>query len=79
MSMLTQDLFPKRFHQLRLLAHSRRLVFVVMPLGALIGLLVTAALLGLGRLEPQISRLGSRTHLVVLLPAIGLFLTTLWL
>ena len=79
MSILPQDIFPKRFQQLRLLAHSRRLVFVVMPLGALIGLLVTIALLGLGRLEPQISRLGSRTHLVVLLPAIGLFLTTVLL
>lgn len=62
-----------------MLAHSRRLVFVVMPLGALIGLLVTGALSGMLRLEPVISVWGGRTHLAILLPAIGLFLTTLWL
>lgn len=79
MPALTQDLVPRRFQQLRLLAHTRRLVFVVMPLGALIGLLVTLAVGGLTRLEPQIAGWGSRTHLVILLPAIGLFLTTFWL
>ncbi|HCZ33159.1 MAG TPA: hypothetical protein DHV93_06705 [Holophagaceae bacterium] len=79
MPALTQDFVPRRFQQLRLLAHTRRLVFVVMPLGALIGLLVTLALGGLARLEPQIATWGDRTHLVILLPAIGLFLTTLWL
>ncbi|WP_306590413.1 chloride channel protein [Geothrix sp. 21YS21S-4] len=79
MAALTPDLLPRRFQQLRLLAHTRRLVFVVMPLGALIGLLVTAALAGLGRLEPLIAGWGSRTHLVIVLPAIGLFLTTAWL
>ena len=58
MPALTQDLVPRRFQQLRLLAHTRRLVFVVMPLGALIGLLVTLALGGLARLEPQITGWG---------------------
>lgn len=79
MSVLPDDLIPSRFHQLRLLAHSRRLVFVVMPLGALIGLLVTGALAGMTHLEPRILGWGSRTHLGLVLPAIGLFLTTLWL
>jgi CIC family chloride channel protein len=79
MATLSDDFVPNRFRQLRLLAHSRRLVFVVMPLGALIGLLVTGALLGMQRLEPLISTWGSRTHLAILLPATGLFLTTLWL
>lgn len=79
MPVMPDELIPKRFQQLRLLAHTRRLVFVVMPLGALIGLLVTVALSGLQRLEPLIASWGSRTHLVVLLPAIGLFLTTVWL
>ena len=50
-----------------------------MPLGALIGLFVTLALNGMHHLEPFISGWGDRTHLVILLPAIGLFLSTVWL
>ncbi len=79
MPVMSEDLIPKRHQQLRLLAHTRRLVLVVMPLGALIGLVVTSALIGLNRLEPWIATWGGRTHAGIFLPAIGLFLTTIWL
>ncbi len=68
---------PRR--RLRMLAHTRRLVGVVLPLGAAAGLMVALALRGLGSFEPWVGRLGGRTHLTLLLPAVGLFLVTLWL
>ncbi len=66
-------------HRLRMLAHTRRLVLVMLPLGAGIGLVVAFALRGLGSFEPWVVRLGGRTHLTLLVPALGLFLVTLWL
>ncbi|HTL98420.1 MAG TPA: hypothetical protein VL181_06405, partial [Holophagaceae bacterium] len=44
-----QDLLPPRHLRLRLLAHSRRLVLAILPLGALLGLVMTGLLLGLER------------------------------
>ncbi|MFN8011870.1 MAG: chloride channel protein [Holophagaceae bacterium] len=66
-------------HRLRMLAHTRRLVMVMLPLGAGIGLVVAFALRGLGSFEPWVGRLGGKTHLSLLIPALGLFLVTLWL
>lgn len=66
-------------HRLRLLAHTRRLVVVMLPLGAGIGLGVAFALRGLGSFEPWVGRIGGRTHLTLLVPALGLFLVTVWL
>ena len=65
--------------RLRMLAHTRRLVGIMLPLGAGIGLVVAFALRGLGSFEPWVDRLGGRTHLTMAIPAIGLFLVTLWL
>jgi chloride channel protein, CIC family len=70
---------PTRTSQLRLLAHTRQIVGVMLPLGAGIGFLVALALEGLGRFSPFVQHLGGRSHLTILLPGIGLFLTTIWL
>ena len=70
---------PTRTGQLRLLAHTRHIVAVTLPLGAVTGFLVAMALKGLGSFEPMVLRVGGRTGLTILLPAIGLFLTTAWL
>jgi CIC family chloride channel protein len=72
-------LFPTRTTRLRMLAHSRHIVLVTLPLGAVTGFLVALALKGLGSFEPMVLRVGGETRLTILLPAIGLFLTTLWL
>ena len=70
---------PTRTRQLRMLAHSRHIVLVTLPLGAATGFLVAFALKGLGSFEPMVLRVGGRTGLTILLPAIGLFLTSAWL
>ena len=70
---------PSRTRRLRLLAHTRHIVLVTLPLGAMTGFLVGLALKGLGSFEPMVLRVGGRTGLTILLPAIGLFLTTAWL
>ena len=70
---------PTRTSRLRLLAHTRHIVVVTLPLGAVTGLLVALALKGLGSFEPMVLRAGGKTGLTILLPAIGLFLTTAWL
>jgi len=62
-----------------MLAHTRHIVVVTLPLGAFTGFLVAMALRGLGSFEPMVLRVGGRTGLTILLPAIGLFLTTAWL
>lgn len=72
-------LIPKRSSQLRLLAHTRMMVAVMLPLGAVIGLLVALALWLLEVFEPWMGTIAGQTHLVLLLPAMGLTLTTLWL
>ena len=79
--MPTQDarLFPNRNQRLRLLVHSRRILGVMLPLGVGIGFIVALALRGLGSFEAWGARVGDRTHALVWLPGIGLFLTTLFL
>jgi CIC family chloride channel protein len=62
-----------------MLAHTRHIVLVTLPLGAVTGFMVALALRGLGSFEPIVLRVGGRTGLTILLPAIGLFLTTAWL
>ena len=74
-----RNFLPTRTRRLRLLAHSRHIVLVTLPLGAATGFLVALALKGLGSFEPMMLRVGGRTGLTILLPAIGLFLTTAWL
>lgn len=74
-----RSFLPNRLSRLRLLAHTRHIVVVTLPLGAVTGFLVGLALKGLGSFEPMVLRVGGRTGLTILLPAIGLFLTTLWL
>lgn len=70
------DLLPTRRAQLRLLAHTRSIAAVMLPLGAVVGALVTLALAGLGRFEPWVAHLA---RMPILLPTLGLFLTTVWL
>jgi CIC family chloride channel protein len=70
---------PTRTSRLRMLAHTRHIVVVTLPLGAATGFMVALALRGLGSFEPMVLRVGGRTGLTILLPAIGLFLTTAWL
>ena len=74
-----RSFLPNRLSRLRLLAHTRHIVVVTLPLGAVTGFLVALALKGLGSFEPMVLRVGGRTGLTILLPAIGLFLTTIWL
>jgi hypothetical protein len=76
---LTPRLIPTRTSHLRRLAHSRHIVLGTLPLGAGTGFLVALALKGLGSFEPIVLRAGGETRLAILLPAIGLFLTTAWL
>ena len=73
------NLFPSRRQRLRLLVHSRRIVGVMLPLGVGIGFLFALALQGLESFEPWVARMGGRTHSLILLPGIGLFLATLFL
>lgn len=51
----------------------------MLPLGMGIGLSVALALKGLGSFEPWVARMGGRFHSALLLPGIGLFLTTVFL
>lgn len=74
-----RPLIPTRTSRLRMLAHTRHIVMVTLPLGAGTGFLVALALRGLGSFEPMVLRIGGETGLTILLPAIGLFLTTAWL
>jgi CIC family chloride channel protein len=74
-----RPLIPTRTSRLRVLAHTRHIVLVILPLGAVTGFLVGFALRGLGSFEPMVLRIGGETGLTILLPAIGLFLTTAWL
>lgn len=76
---MPQSFLTSSNHRLRMLAHTRRLVGIMLPLGAGIGLAVAFALRGLGSFEPWVNHLGGRTHLTVVVPTIGLFLVTLWL
>lgn len=76
---MPQTLLSSPTRRLRILAHTRRLVGIMLPLGAGVGLVVAFALRGLGSFEPWVSRLGGQTHLTLVVPAIGLFLVTLWL
>jgi len=69
-------LIPTKTRRLRMLSHTRRMVLVILPLGAGMGLLVAAALRALGSFEPWIGRMGGTLHLGLLLPALGLFLAT---
>jgi CIC family chloride channel protein len=75
----SRPLLPNRTSRLRLLAFTRHILAVMLPLGALIGFLVALALKGLGHFEPWVFKTGGRTGLTLLLPAMGLGLTTAWL
>ncbi|BDU72860.1 chloride channel protein [Mesoterricola silvestris] len=74
-----RTLLPTRTTRLRFLAHTRHIVGVMLPLGAAVGLLVALALYCLAHFEPWVQSVGWRTRLTLLLPAVGLFLTTIWL
>jgi CIC family chloride channel protein len=62
-----------------MLAHGRRLIGIMLPLGALTGLCVAFVLKALERFEPWVGPDAERIHLSLWLPAIGLFLTALLL
>ena len=68
-----------RRRRLRLVVHARRIVLLMLPLGALMGLVVALALSGLERLEHRIFHVAGGGHWTLLLPGVGLLLTALWL
>ncbi|HLO65927.1 MAG TPA: chloride channel protein [Holophaga sp.] len=70
---------PRRNQRLRLLAHTRHIVAVMLPLGALVGFLVALALRGLGALEPRLAGHAGRSLAALVLPGAGLVLNALWL
>ena len=72
-------LLPNRGYRLRLLAHTRQIVLVMLPLGAVIGVLVALGLVGLESFGPWVQGLGWKARATFLLPLLGLFLTTAWL
>ncbi|MCL1893980.1 MAG: chloride channel protein [Holophagaceae bacterium] len=73
------SILPNRGARLRLLAHARRAVLVILPLGAGIGFCVAFVWKALGSFEPWVGSMGGKLNLTVLLPAIGMFLTTVLL
>nr|WP_320133088.1 chloride channel protein [uncultured Holophaga sp.] len=79
MPSVAPSFLPSRMRSLRIVAHTRHILLVILPLGAVIGLCVGIALKGLGSFEPMVLSVGGRTGFTLLLPAVGLFLTTLWL
>ncbi|MCE1229902.1 MAG: chloride channel protein [Firmicutes bacterium] len=72
-------LLPTRQRRLHLLAHTRRMAVVILPLGAGMGLLVAMALRALWAFEPWVNHAGKTLHVSLLLPAFGLFLATAFL
>ena len=60
--------------RLRMLAHPRRLGAILMPLCVATELTVALALRGLGSAGPWVGRVGSETHLTLVVTAIGAFL-----
>ena len=73
-----RGLLPPRHLRLRLLAHSRRLVLAIIPLGLLMGLVMTGLLLGLERhLVPWLERAAGGFAWV--LPGLALVAATRWL
>ncbi len=68
-----------RKSRLRILAHTRRTVLLMLPLGALMGLLVAISLTSLEHLEHRIFHMAEGGHWTLLLPGLGLVFTTLWL
>ncbi|HQL48576.1 MAG: putative voltage-gated ClC-type chloride channel ClcB [Acidobacteria bacterium ADurb.Bin340] len=64
---------------LRLMAQVRQAGLVVLPLGAAVGFVTALALVGLLSLEQRVEAWGLRLHALVLLPAVGMALATVWL
>lgn len=71
--------FFSKGYQLRLLAKSRRIMLSVVPLGVVVGVLVTLALLGLDFIYRGAAGWGETHHLEVALPVVGLGLAALLL
>lgn len=77
---VVRHLLPPRHIRLRLLAHSRRIVVGILPLGMLVGLAMSLILLGLDRhLAPAMDGLAERMRIPFLLPFTALILATQWL
>lgn len=75
-----RSLFPPRRLRLRLLAHSRRIVLAILPLGLLLGLLMTGLLVGLeDHLAPFLDGLSARMGILWILPGVALAAATIWL
>lgn len=65
--------------RLRVLAHTRRIVLLMLPLGALMGIVVAVSLSGLERVEHYVFHMAEGGHWTLILPGVGMILTTLWL
>lgn len=77
--MAPHRLLPTRTRRLRMLAHTRRLMGVILPLGAVTGLLVALAVHGLEIFSERAREMGGHRGWEVLLPCAGLGLVTWWL
>lgn len=76
MALALSHLLPTRSRNLRLLAHTRRLLLLVLPLGVLSGWILAWTVRGSQRLgEFLVHHLGP-SHLILALPLLGLFLAT---
>jgi CIC family chloride channel protein len=68
-----------RKSHLRILAHTRRVLLVMLPLGAFMGLVMALALRGLDAVEGWLGSFAEGGHWTLLLPGIGLLLSAAWL
>ncbi len=72
--------FAPRARQMRLIVHSRRVALGILPLGALSAWAMTWLLRGMASIERPVEGFADRhPALILLLPVIGVGLTTLWL
>ena len=79
-SRLMAPMIPPSRLRLRLLAHSRRIVLAILPLGLLLGLVMTAIIIGLDRhLVPFLEEASNRLVGAWVLPGAALLTTTAWL
>lgn len=70
------QILTHRGRNLRLLAHTRRMLLLMLPLGAFTGLIMALAVRGVSHLSEELVRHLSPGHLILGLPLIGLFIAT---
>lgn len=69
-------LLTHRSRNLRILAHTRRILLLMLPLGAFTGVIMALAVRGSNHLAEQLVRHLGPSHLLLGLPLLGLFIAT---